>query len=407
MGKKIVVIGSNFPYGGASANLLRNLTLALAVQNNIVEIIIPSGRHYGSKIDVNQSRNGKIESVKYRHLGFIIHPKNYFGKFLDNILGLILPFFFLLHKTIKNDLDMIIVYNPSSFSMVSYLATKLFLRKELLVILPEFYEKPNSKLISLALIKWYSFYLSIKYFVRYADKFIVLSSYLKNYLLIRLKTSKDILLMPNLTDPRKFEINNIKPFKSDKITIGYVGTPTKKDGVIDLIKSFNELNKKRSNTHLLIIGDLTYGESLIPDLERYAENLGISENVTFTGLVSYNKIPNLLNSCQILALIRPNGISAEAGFPTKLGEYFACKKPVIITSVGDIKKYFINEEQVILVEPENIRSIVGGFEKIISDKKLAEKLCITGYKWMDENLNYINQSKKISEFINKIKTKRD
>jgi glycosyltransferase involved in cell wall biosynthesis len=207
--------------------------------------------------------------------------------------------------------------------------------------------------------------------------------------------------MPNLTDPKIFEVNNIRPYKSEKITIGYVGTPTKKDGVLDLIKSFSTLNKKYSNTHLLIIGDLTNGKTLIPSLKKFAKELCVDENVTFTGLISYNRIPGLLNSCQILTLTRPNGISAETGFPTKLGEYFACKKPVVITSVGDIAKYFKNSEHVILVEPENIESIVQGFETIITDNKLSEKLGLNGFKWMNKNLNYVNQSKRISEFINK------
>jgi glycosyltransferase involved in cell wall biosynthesis len=129
--------------------------------------------------------------------------------------------------------------------------------------------------------------------------------------------------------------------------------------------------------------------------------IGVNEDcITFTGLQSHIKVPQLLLSCQILALTRPNGIFAEAGFPTKLGEYLSCKKPVLITKVGDIPKYFTNEEHVILVEPENIQSIVYGFEKIITDKKLSEILCLRGYAWMDENLNYVNQSKRISEFIN-------
>lgn len=400
--KKIVLITSRFPYGGASANLLRYFTLALAIQNSDVEVIIPTGCYYGNKIDVNKNRYGKIESVKYRHLGFINHPKNYFGKLLDNILGLILPFFFLLNKSNKKELDIIVVYNPTMFSMVSYLITKFLLRKKLLVILPEFFEKPKLKLFSLSLLNWYSFYISIKYLVRYADKFIVLSSYLKQYLTTMLKTSKDILIMPNLTDPKRFELNDIKPFRPNKITIGYIGTPTKKDGVLDLIKSFGILNNKYRDTHLLIIGDITNGNSIVQDLKIYALENGVHEDcITFTGLQSHTHIPQLLLSCQILALTRPNGIFAEAGFPTKLGEYFSCKKPVLITKVGDIPKYFKNKEHVIIVEPENIESIVNGFETIINDNKLSIKLGHNGYKWMDENLSYINQSKRIAEFINK------
>lgn len=402
-GKKIVLITTNFPYGGASANLIRYFSLCLSIEGNDIEVFLPSGSNYGNRLDCNTKRFGELEHIKYRHLGFIHYPKNYLGKLLDNILGLILPFFFLLNRTLKKELDLIIVYNPSLFPMLSYLTTKLLLRKKLVIILPEFYEKPNSRGISLALIKWYGFFFCIKYLVYYADKLIVLSSYLKEYLTKRLKTSKDILIMPNLTDPKRFEINNIKPFRSNKITIGYVGTPTKKDGVLDLIKSYSLLNSKFHNTHLLIIGDITNGNSIVPELKKYALSKGIHEdNVTFTGLQSYKVIPELLLSCQILTLTRPNGIFAEAGFPTKLGEYFACKKPIVITMVGDICKYFVNEEHAILVEPENIGSIVSGFEKILYNKELSERISINGYNWMNENLNYKNQSIKLDSFLSSL-----
>ena len=142
------------------------------------------------------------------------------------------------------------------------------------------------------------------------------------------------------------------------------------------------------------------GDSIIPKLKDYAIELGVLDNITFTGLVSYSLIPELLHSCQILALTRPNGIFAEAGFPTKLGEYFACKKPVVITKVGDMLKYFKNEEHVILVEPENTVSIAKGLEKLISDHKLSEKLSNNAYAWMNKNLNNKNVAINIDHFLN-------
>jgi len=128
-------------------------------------------------------------------------------------------------------------------------------------------------------------------------------------------------------DPNIFQLSDVKPFIENKITIGYAGTPTRKDGAMDLIESFSILNKKYPGTHLLIIGDVVDPKkSILPELQHRVTELGVDKNITFTGLVPFSRMPALLNSCQILALTRPHGIFAEAGFPTKLGEYFACKK---------------------------------------------------------------------------------
>ena len=401
--KKITLISyTNFPFGGAMANFSRYFVSGLLLQNNKVEVILPTGNYYGNNIDCNKNRKGNINGVPYKHLCFVKHPKNFIGKLIANTFALVLPFFYLIKKTIKKEIDIIIICDSDFLKTLIFLVAKKILRKKLVIIIPEFYEKPINRFISLALINWYSFYYGMKYFVRYADGFIVLSHFMERYFKDELKIKKDILVIPNLIDPQKFEKSHIKPFLDNKVTIGYTGTPTRKDGILDLIKSFSILNKKYENTHLLVIGDLTNGKTIVPELKEYAKNLGVSESISFIGLVSHERIPDLLHSCQILALTRPNGIFAEAGFPTKLSEYFACNKPVVITSVGDIPMYFRNEEQVILVEPENIESIVAGFEKLLKSKDLIERISLNGYNWMYQNTNYLKISPKISLYLERL-----
>lgn len=399
----ILITYANFPFGGASANLLRCLSIGLSRLDNIVEVILPTGGGYGEKIDINKNKVGNIKHVSYKHLGFTIHPRNNFGKITDNLIGVFSPFFYLIRKSLKNEVDVVIRYNTSFFSLFICLLFKTLCKKKIILILPEFYEKPKKKLFFMATIKWYSFYFSMKYLIRYADGFIVLSNYLKNYVKSRLKRSKPIFIMPNLVDPKRFDIGSIPPYLEDKITIGYVGTPTRKDGIYDLIKSFSFLVRDYSNLHLMIIGDITNGNSIVSLLKARADELGIDDDsITFTGLVSTTDVPNLLMSCQILALTRPNGIFAEAGFPTKLGEYMSCRKPILLTKVGDIPNYFTDEKEVFLAEPENISSIVSKFERIIENKKLSEQVAINGYNWMIDNLEYSTQAPKLNNFLSKV-----
>jgi glycosyltransferase involved in cell wall biosynthesis len=399
---KVILISNNFPYGGAAANLLRNFSIGLSRQNIPIKVIIPGGNSYGNKKGLNNYRTGIIEGVPYQHLGFLNHPKNYIGKLVDNLCVYILPVFYLAKAALKDNVDIIITYGTTFWLTGIYvILTKMF-RIKLVIILPEFFEKPFNKKFSYELIKWYSFYAGIRYMVKYADGFIVLSTYLRDYLRNKLRTTKEIFIMPNLTNPDLFDLQDIEPLFHDKTTIGFTGVLTRKDGALDLIKSFSVLNNKYPDTHLLIIGDNTNGTTVIPRHRAYAKELNVDQSITFAGLTEYEKIPKLLNSCQILTLIRPNGVFAEAGFPTKLGEYFACRKPVVITRVGDIPKYFTDEEHVILVDPENIDSIVDGFERLLNNRELAPRLSKNAYAWMDANLNYKNVSVRIAKFLSSI-----
>lgn len=399
--KRIKIITyENFPFGGAPANLLRLFSLSLSIMDSEIEVIIPTGNVYRNKVELKPKRKGCIEKVKYIHLGFKEHPMNYIGKVLDIFFGLILTPIYLFISNISNSFDTIVSYNTHVTRIIHLIIFKFIFKKKLLLILPEFYEKPQKSI--LAILRWYDFYIGLRFLAKYADGFITVSNFLSKYIKDDLKVDKPLYVMPNLTDPEVFLVKKETKFKPNKITIGYTGTPTRKDGVVDLIKSFALVNKAIKNTHLLIVGDVINGSSVIPDLRKLSIELGCSESVSFTGLVPFNKIPELLNSCQILALTRPSGIFAEAGFPTKLGEYFACKKPILVTNVGDISYYFKNEEHVIIVAPDNIDSMVDGFTKIIKDNYLREKIAENGFNWMNNNLNYRNVSHKLYSFINNI-----
>ncbi len=395
-----IITHENFPYGGAPANLLRYISLALSAEALSVEVILPTGNVYGNNVESKPEKKGLVKNVKYKHLGFTKHPHNYIGKLLDILIGLFYTPLYLLSSNIRSKYDIIISYNPHVSRIFMLILFKKIFKKKLIVILSEFYEKPSSGLLSLY--HWYDFYFGMKYLTKYADAYIPASHYLKNYLEKELNIKKPIFVLPNLMDPEMFHVEQSEAFISCNITIGYTGTPTRKDGVVDLINSFAILNKKYPNTHLLIIGDVINGNSVIPPLKELAVKLRCDHNITFTGLIPFQKIPTLLNSCQILTLTRPNGVFAEAGFPTKLGEYFACKKPVLITRVGDIDKYFINEKHAIIVEPENIENIVAGFEKIINNNYLSQLISKNAHDWMNENLNYKNVSPKLLAFLKNI-----
>lgn len=392
-----IITYDNFPYGGASANLLRLFSLSISKSETKVEVILPTGNVFRNNVESKPKRKGYIGKLKYIHLGFKNHPSNLLGKTCDNFFALILTPIYLLKSNIANSFDTIISYNTHFTRIIHLVIFKFIFKKKLIIILPELYEKPQA--YTLAKLRWYDFFFGLKFFAKYADAYIPVSHFLSNYIKKDLKINKPIYILPNLTDPEVFISQQVLRYKYDKITIGYAGTPTRKDGIHDLIKSFAIVNKEHINTHLLIIGDVINGDSVIPDLRKLTVELGCNESVSFTELVPFENIPELLNSCQILALTRPSGIFAEAGFPTKLGEYFACKKPVLITKVGDIPYYLKNEEHVILVPPGDIENIVSGFNSIMEKKDLREKIAYNGFKWMNENLNYKYVSHKLYYFI--------
>jgi glycosyltransferase involved in cell wall biosynthesis len=388
-GKKNIKIISynNFPFGGASANFVRNFAFSIAKLN--VEVLLPTGSLYGNIFEKINIRKGRIGSISFRYLCYLKHPANIFSKSVDIFFGTIRLYIEIVLMKIKREIDIVIKYDITFTTDFILLIILKILKIKIIYIFVEFYEKPKKSVFSIELMKWYSFYIGFNYLSKYGDGAVVLSFYLKNYLQTKVVYRKPIIVQPNLVDCKSFNCSNKSKIYDAKFKrIGYCGVIAKKDGIYDLLHSFEILLRKYPQTHLLIIGDVTNGGTIVPELKGIASSLNILDNIIFTGLVPTGKIPELLNSCDILTLPRQTGVFAEAGFPTKLGEYFACKKPVVVSKVGDIKKYFTNYKEVVLVEPENPLSLAEGFEYLIKNEDKSSLIAENGFNWMKQNLDY-------------------
>lgn len=175
--------------------------------------------------------------------------------------------------------------------------------------------------------------------------------------------------------------------KKRKYRVGYCGTPTRKDGIDDLLIAISFLTKKSNEIEFLIIGDFPRN-SVVPMLKKKAVALGIVSDLYFTGLVPFVDIPMYLSSCDVLVLARPRGISAEAGFPTKLGEYMALKKAIVCTRVGDFVRYFESNNAVRLTDPNSPQEFADAIFEVIKSEEQRNKLSINGYNWALQNLEY-------------------
>jgi glycosyltransferase involved in cell wall biosynthesis len=245
-------------------------------------------------------------------------------------------------------------------------------------------------------LKWYGFLYNFKHLNRKSDKLIVFSFYLKDQYLEEGFPEDRIIIQPNLTDFEYWETQNT-PIN---YTIGYCGAPYLKDGLLDLFKAINLLQKQDLHVSLLVVGDSTFGKSLLPDLKLICNNLGISEKVTFTGLVELSLVKRYLSECQILAITRPSTLQTKAGFPTKLGEYFAVKRQVLATNFGDIERYFQDGEDIVIAEAGNPESIADRIKFMLLNREDSELISERGYLKAKKLLDYQESIKRLIHFIN-------
>ena len=148
-----------------------------------------------------------------------------------------------------------------------------------------------------------------------------------------------------------------------------------------------------------MIGDATFGKSLIPLLKEECANLDISEKVFFTGLVEHSTVKQYLSECKILAITRPSTLQTKAGFPTKLGEYFATMRPVLATNFGDMEEYFKDGTDIVMAECGNSEEIAQKIKWMIENKRELEIISERGYKTAHDLLEYKNSVRRMINFL--------
>jgi glycosyltransferase involved in cell wall biosynthesis len=109
--------------------------------------------------------------------------------------------------------------------------------------------------------------------------------------------------------------------------ITYMGSFFYFSGLPEVVKRFAELVPQGSSTKLLLIG----GGEQENELRKLIVDLGISEQVVFTGFVSYDDLPKYLALSSVA--INPLQISqvASIAFPNKVLQYLATGIPVVST----------------------------------------------------------------------------
>lgn len=203
----------------------------------------------------------------------------------------------------------------------------------------------------------------------------VISSTLRSYFIKQGISDDKIKIVNMFVDSCRF--SRVKDDES-KHYIGYCGTLSyHKDGVDNLVRAFASFHKTHQNYHLLLIGRAE-SQDVMTRLKMLVEELNLQKAVHFTGKVSAEEIPSLLKGATVLALARPDNTQARNGFPTKLGEYLATGKPVLVTSVGEIPRFLIDGYNAYMVEPGNTEAFAQKMSYIVDNLEVAQVVARRG-----------------------------
>lgn len=197
-----------------------------------------------------------------------------------------------------------------------------------------------------------------KYFVRFVDTIIVTGDLDRDYL-ASVFPQKDFAVIynfpPKISSAKPFDLRKSFNLSESTYLAIYQGMLLNGRG----IKLAIECLKYTEDLHLVVAGS----GPMETHFKRFAQSLGVENNVHFLGRIPYIDLLSYTTSCDVgLCLVEPISFSYELALPNKLFEYIQAKIPVVATRLPAIEKIFQSHNLGILIETKT------------SPKELAEKI---------------------------------
>ena len=170
-----------------------------------------------------------------------------------------------------------------------------------------------------------------------------------------------IEVVKNGIDVDKFN-NTINKSSVNKMNFLFLAKICKEKGIYDLLNAINELSIKYPKIKLSIAG---HGE--IEEVNKIITNFNLERNVDVIGWVDEFKKIELLK--KVGTVILP---SYHEGLPMTILEGMAAGKVILSTTVGAIPEVVTQNENGILVQPGDIRSLINCIEQVIIDDEFRK-----------------------------------
>lgn len=181
-----------------------------------------------------------------------------------------------------------------------------------------------------------------------------------------------------------------------KFIVTFAGTLGIAQGLWSLIHAAKLLRYKEDIT-LLFIGDGPVKNDLI----ELAQKLKL-KNTYFHPQVPINKINPYLNISDVLLVSLRNQEIFKTFIPSKMFDFMACGKPIILSVNGEARRIFEEADSGIYVEPENFYNLSDAILELYENPDLCRRYGENGRNYVIRNFSRKAQSQKLENVFKKL-----
>jgi glycosyltransferase involved in cell wall biosynthesis len=215
----------------------------------------------------------------------------------------------------------------------------------------------------------------LRLFFKLPRAFSAISSLLENLARQFGRKGARVLRVPILVETERFFPGTETETSSREIV--FAGNLDHPGEVSGLLEVFERVAGEVPDARLTILGGSAKDDTTAL-LRKRAADLGVGGRVELAGLVPREEMPARLRKAQVLVLPRSAELYSRAGLPTKLAEYLASGKPVVVTATGDIPDYLEDGVSAYVVPPDDPDDFARGIIRVLTNPDEAKAVGARG-----------------------------
>jgi glycosyltransferase involved in cell wall biosynthesis len=165
----------------------------------------------------------------------------------------------------------------------------------------------------------------------------------------------------------------------DRVLAVQVSWMIPEKGVLDLLNAARIVVQQNPKVHFALVGDGPYRQQFM----QHAEELGISDHVTWTGLIKDPVSEGVYEAADLVC----QASRWEELFGWMIAEAMAYERPVIATRVGGIPELVSDGETGYLVERDDIETLAQRILSLAADENLRSRLGRAGAHVVQSKFN--------------------
>jgi glycosyltransferase involved in cell wall biosynthesis len=167
-----------------------------------------------------------------------------------------------------------------------------------------------------------------------------------------------------------------------KFVVCYIGTMGMAHGLETLVDASNRLQQAAPDVLFLLVGEGADKERII----GLAKTRGLS-NLRFVDQQPRERIPEYICASEASLVLLKKTDLFKTVIPTKMLEFMACSRPVILGVDGQARKIVEEAQAGVFIEPESADALVEAILRLRGDARLRETLGNNGRRHILENFS--------------------